>query len=135
MTNRSAAGCQVDRSAGASELDLRPDDHRALAWQPEIVGGLGGDHRGGDEELLSPAAHPRLVAGPELDLGEEIGRRVDLERALDPGLLDEPDHGRHVELLEVAVPCAYEGDAVVLVAQLVDVESLRVANTGDRNGL
>jgi hypothetical protein len=56
----------------ASELDLRAEENRALARQPEIVGRLGGDHRGGEEELLAPAAHPGPIAGLELDLGEEV---------------------------------------------------------------
>ena len=58
----------VPEAGRASELDLRTEEDRALARQAEVVGRLGGDHRGGEEELLAPAAHSRRVVGWQVDL-------------------------------------------------------------------
>ena len=50
-----------------------------------------------------------------------------IDRALDAGLRDLPDQLRHVVLLGVAVLGADEGDAVVLVAEIVDLEPVLAA--------
>src|SRR5689334_9310015 len=45
-----------------SDLDALPEQHRAVAGQAEVLGRIGGDRRGGEEEPLAPRAHARRVA-------------------------------------------------------------------------
>ena len=50
-----------------------------------------------------------------------------VHRALDAGLRDLPDQLRHVVLLGVAVFGPDERDAVVLVAEMIDLETILAA--------
>jgi hypothetical protein len=40
-------------------LDERPHDDCAVAGEPEVLGGVGGDAGRGDEEPLAPSGHSR----------------------------------------------------------------------------
>lgn len=60
-------------------LDVNPrtHDHRPVAGQAEVLGGVCGDVGGGDEEALPPRRHGRRGARPQFQFREEIGRVVD----------------------------------------------------------
>lgn len=59
-------------------LDLGAHDDGSLAWQAEVLSGVGGDAGGRDEQALAPAAQARLLAHAQLDRGEEVRSLVDL---------------------------------------------------------
>ena len=74
-----------------SKTHLGAQSDRALARQPEVVGGLGRDHRRRQEQVLAPPAHPRTVAGPELHPATDRTTCRSRRRRLRPDLLDLPD--------------------------------------------
>src|SRR5579862_7579197 len=133
---RSASAARfMPRTSRNSELDSGAHDHGSVAWELEVVGGVGGDVGGREEEALAPAAHPRVVAAVEFDLGEEVGDLALVERAFDAGLVDERDQGGDVLVVAVAVAGRDVGDAVVFVAEVVEDETLRGRDVWDGSGL
>src|SRR5215218_4232246 len=113
------------------ELDLGAERDGALAREAEVVGRLGRDQGRDQEDALAPAAHPRPIGRPELDPREVERRLASVDRALDPGLGDLPDQLRDVVLLGVAVLCAHEREAVVLVAEIVDLQPFLRPDAGN----
>src|SRR3984957_303272 len=68
----------------ALQLDAGAHDDRALAGELEVLGGVGRQPGGGDEQALAPAAHVGRIPGPPLDRGQEVGHVGAVARALPP---------------------------------------------------
>jgi hypothetical protein len=65
-----------------SDLDVRAHDEGAVAGEAEVVGGVGRDAGGGDGEPLLPRPHRGRRPPPQFDLGQEVGRLVELQMPL-----------------------------------------------------
>src|SRR5579862_858346 len=130
-----ALGRPVTAPVVRSELDTGAHDYGLVAWELEVVGGVGGDVGGGEEEVFAPAAHAGVVAAVEFDLGEEVGDLALVERGFDAGLVDERDQGGDVLVVAVAVAGGDVGDAVVFVPEVVEGEPLRGRDVWDGSGL
>ena len=65
------------------------------------------------EPTITVRSRGRLTYSAQLDRGHEVGGRIHLDRALDPGGLDQPQHIGHVRLIHVAEPGADMGDPVI----------------------
>ena len=57
-----------------------------MARHAEVFGGIGGDVRSGDARSLAPTGHAGSIVRAKVDRREEIGRLLDLERALQSSL-------------------------------------------------
>src|SRR5689334_8107074 len=65
------------RARSELDLDVRAHDHRALAWQAEVLGGVRRDVRGGDEQAFAPRSHGGRLPALQFDRGEVVGGVVD----------------------------------------------------------
>jgi ketosteroid isomerase-like protein len=72
-----------------SEFDAGAHDDGAVAGELEVLGRVGRQPGGGDEDVLAPLAHARGLAPADLDGGEEVGDVVVAQRGLGRGPADE----------------------------------------------
>jgi K+ potassium transporter len=86
-----------------------------VAWELEVVVGVGGEVPGGEEQPLAPGRHPGPIGLLDVDLREEVRDIVEVERGHEPrrGRLAQ-DRGDIWPLLE---PVA--GDILACVATVI----------------
>src|SRR5882762_2959853 len=106
-----------------SHVDVGAQEDDAVSGQTEVFAGVGGDMGGGEEQAFTPGGHARFTAGAEFDLGEEVGRGVQVEASF--GLFggERGERGGDVGGLGVAEADGDVGDAVSGVAEVVDGEA------------
>src|SRR6202035_864368 len=56
-----------------SQLDAGTHDDGAVAGEVEVLGGIGRQPGGGDEQSLAPPAEPGRIPLADLDGGKEVG--------------------------------------------------------------
>src|SRR4249920_3726911 len=132
-----SSGLQATGTTGTtpgSQIDLRADDHRPIAWQLEGVDRARRVPGHPDEQLLAPGPHRRGVGRLDRDLRNEVRGMLEVEVALEKTLLAaEPQRGRDVDRLVVAVPDRHVKHPEI-VADLLDREPLEVLYVLDGDG-
>ncbi|MDQ3901591.1 MAG: hypothetical protein M3319_14520 [Actinomycetota bacterium] len=63
----------------ALHADSCAHDDRAIAWSGELLGALGGDGGGGDEQPLGPGRHRQRVPAQSLIFNKKSGRLVEVK--------------------------------------------------------
>src|ERR1700730_4864810 len=107
-------------SERASDLDAGTDDHGLVQRQAEVAGGVGGDVGRRDEQPLTPWRHRRLVTRDQLEVGQEVRSRFDVDVAFGVRGVEQAQRGRNVRPFHVPIARADVDDAVPLVAELVN---------------
>src|ERR1039457_2042471 len=138
-----AASCELPARIAApaarcrdpSELNVGAHGNDAALWQAEEIYRALRRACQQEEESLAPRVHAGIVTQDDGDLGDEIGRGLNIDlhwQALSGGL---PERCRHALVVLEAVTHRQVDDAVVFVSEVINRDLLRAADVRDRRGL
>src|SRR4051794_27222547 len=121
---------------GRLQRNLRPDGHRALARQTEVLDRTGGVARHRDEQPLAPGPLAPGGGRRDGDAGDEVRGVLEVEVAFDEAVLAaQAKRARHVDGVLVAETNGDVGDLEPPVAQDLHGEAVVLVDVGDAHRL